>query len=251
MKRLIAIIISLFLASQSLAVPTYVQSLPKNCAGVSSCSQTFASSTTTGNLIVVAIASYYNPTVNSPQSFSVADNKGNTACYSTDDDSLSTFFGEIKIFHCENITGGASHQITVSSVVTSYWTMDILEYSGIATTSAFDKGTTNDAGASPVTTYTSTTVGTTNANDLLLGFHFTYAAPTWTPDSPWTNVDTFSGTYTFFQVVQQNVSSTGNYADTGSVTGDSYHVYSSIVSYKASGGGTPAPKSCTMPLLGV
>lgn len=232
MKKLILLLLIFYFgyAPVAFGAITRVQVKSSDCTGVSSCSVTFTSTTITGNTIIVAISSYYADTANSPQNFTLTDNQGNSACYTKDVNLGGT--GQTQIWHCSNITGGASHQITVSAGTTAYFNLLSLEYSGIATSNSFDVGGSNQVNT-PAVTYTSNNVTTTQADELLIGLHWTFkGTPAFTPDSPWTSATTVSGTYLYSEVADRIVSSTGNYADTGSVTGDTTKTTSMIATFK-------------------
>lgn len=124
--------------------------------GGDSTTATFGSTTTTGNLIVVAIAEFGGTTFNTGTP--VTDNKGNT--YAFCDETIGGGSGAgAAIFRCENATGGASHQITVNVPGTGLaLSFAILEISGAATSGAFDKSA--NASASTNNSATSGSTGT-------------------------------------------------------------------------------------------
>lgn len=111
----------------------------------------FPSDTTTGNLIVVA-ASW-----DSCGNAEITDNKGNTYVAATVKEAGSVICSQI--FYAENITGGASHTITISATSGTVEFIKVVahEVSGLATSGALDEnasGTSSGASQSigPVTT---------------------------------------------------------------------------------------------------
>jgi hypothetical protein len=220
--------------------------------GVTSVSLTFDSSTAGGNFIALYIPSYYRDATNSPQDYSASDNKSNTYTKAFESAGVT---GSLECWYAENISGGASHQVTISSPVGSYFMFAVAEYSGVATSSAFDTSAVSPQDT-PATTYTSgSTASTAQADELLFGAVFSYnGTVSVTPDSPWSAINTRTGTFLHMVVTEQVVSSTGAYANTGSISGDTVKTWSGIATFKASaggGGGATPVRVRRLPLLGV
>jgi hypothetical protein len=128
----------------------------------------FSSDTTSGSMI---IAVYHGE---NSASLTVTDNKGNS--FTTVEDGASS---GISIAAAYNITGGSSHQITFN--VTNNpnpGQIIILEYSGIATSSAFDVGGENQAFTANISV---TTAATSQDVELLFAAYFGAQAPS-SPD---------------------------------------------------------------------
>ena len=113
----------------------------------------FPSDTTSGNLIVVA-ASW-----DSCGNAEITDNKSNVYVAATVKQTLGVICSQI--FYAENITGGASHTITISATSGTVEFIKVVahEVSGVATSGALDEnasGTSSGASQSigPVTTTT-------------------------------------------------------------------------------------------------
>lgn len=224
-------------------------------AGVSSTTVTFTSSVTAGNSVLVVIASYYSDAVNSPQSFSVSDNKSNT--YTRDVNAQGsgggTGIGAIEYFRCDNVTGGSGFQLTINAGIAAYTVIFVIEYSGLDTTGSFDKSSSK-LPQTTGSTYTSNSTATTStADELLLGIYYTYStAPTVTPDSPWSSIfESNQNGFIYAGVSDQTVSATGTYAFTGSVSGNATQDGVAIATYKAAGGGGTTPKPKLLSSLGV
>lgn len=116
---------------------------------------TFPGSTTVGNLIVVFVQSYNG----TPGTGSVTDNKSNTYTrnYSTASGLLT-----ISVYSAPITTGGASHVITLGSGV-DIANLDVVEVSGAAASSYFDKSVSN--AATSTGPYTSGSTGTLSQAD--------------------------------------------------------------------------------------
>lgn len=143
--------------------PTFVQN-EQFSGGSGTVNVTFASSTTSGNFIVVGILIEDNSSTVS----SVSDNKGNTYSASTSISSAWKSTRRIQIYHAYNISGGSSHQITVTiSGGSTRVNALIHEYSKIRTSS--DPLDVTSSGT-PADDPTSGSASTTQNNDLVFGF---------------------------------------------------------------------------------
>ena len=110
----------------------FVQGVTGNTAATPT-TGTFGSTTTSGNLIVVTTADDSGDVTNG---IAVSDNKGNTYTKINHFAGVST----ISNWYAYNITGGASHQISVawSEAATGRVTFVAQEFSGILTTDPFE-----------------------------------------------------------------------------------------------------------------
>jgi hypothetical protein len=104
---------------------------------------TFDTPTVTGRAIVVSVAGW--DTGNAAMSFTCTDNKGNT--YSTVPGAAAESPGHawVQQFYCIDITGGASHQITVASASgnANYIQAEAMEVIGLGTASPLDTSVEN------------------------------------------------------------------------------------------------------------
>lgn len=127
-------------------------------------SAAFGSSTVTGNSIIIAII---NQTGTGAVA-SITDTFSNT--YARDVQSPGPSSGGLSIWRASNITGGASHTVTITPVLgTTILTAIIREYNGILTTSnydqnakAVDSGTTtaaNSGATAPVSVNSELVIG--------------------------------------------------------------------------------------------
>ena len=125
----------------------------------SSRSVTFTSSTTAGSMIVAVYRGENASTL------SVSDNKSGS--YTT---VVNGSTSGIAIAAAYNTSGGASHQVTFTVTSTSNpGDIIILEYSSIATSSAFDVGSQNSSFIANIST---TTAATSQATELIFGAMF-------------------------------------------------------------------------------
>jgi hypothetical protein len=219
--------------------------------GVTSLSLTLDNSTAGGNFIALYIPSYYRDASNSGQDYSASDNKSNTYTKAFESAGVT---GSLECWYAENISGGASHQVTISTPVGGFFMFAVAEYSGVATSSAFDTSAVSPQDT-PATTYTSGSTATTaQADELLFGAVYSYnGTVSVTPDSPWSAINTRTGTFLHMVVTEQVVSSTGAYANTGSISGDTVKTWSGIATFKAAaggGGGATPVRVRRMPMLG-
>ena len=198
---------------------------------VSTNTLTFGSATTTGNIIVVVVASGAPSgtlaTHNTP-----TDNKGNT--YTAGPTLANSVPGSrLSIFYCENATGGAGHQVTATLSAANDMSMHILEISGAATSSSVDGSNTANTTAANLTTGSITT---TNANDILIAA-FTDHYNGWSSsstDSGWvkSSAEETASSVVFTQVV----SATNTYTGTTTVGNNFTDNHpGAIIAFKAAG----------------
>lgn len=155
--------------------------------GSASLSVTFSSSTTSGNLIVVAFAWDSNGTVSS-----VTDNKSNTYSAAGSVANNTNSSTSCMIYYAKNISGGASHQVTVTISASTTIRVAVAEYSGADTAAPLDQSAVGTGNTSSMVTSSVTL----SANNELLacigmisdGF---FAAPT--AGTGYTNRQTWTG----------------------------------------------------------
>lgn len=133
-------------------------------AGSSSTSSAFGSNTTTGNTILVTISTWNDAQANIVSS--VTDSKGNT--YTQDQASVKQTGTHTReyLYRSSNITGGASHTITVNYTGASnnYAAWAAIEVSGQTNSTPLDQAT-NTSSNSAVTDAAIGPTGTTTQND--------------------------------------------------------------------------------------
>lgn len=101
---------------------------------------TFDSSTTSGNAIVCNISGW-DTGANPGPTITCADNKGNTYTANSAGLQATSGAGIVHQFYCVNISGGSSHQVTMGTsgaVTLEYKSLEILELSGVETSSPID-----------------------------------------------------------------------------------------------------------------
>jgi len=194
----------------------------------SSLSATFGSATTTGDAIVVGINWYNDTTISS-----VSDSNGNTYNLVTTVTQTSTH--KAALYYALNITGGASHQVTVTFSGSSDAGISVAEYSGFATSGALDQY----AGASGAsgTALNSGNVTTTQATEMLIGWGSAWNSVTFTPGTNFTErTDNYAAS-----LEDRYVTSTGTYAATFTASGESGGWTAIIATFGAQGAPPAAP----------
>jgi hypothetical protein len=124
-----------------------------------------ARASTTNNFMAVGV------TINNNALFSSIATTSNTLTQRAPASGWQNTGGDsIRIYAAEGITGAASHTVTVNTSSNAFFVVCASEYSGLATSGAFDQiagagvsgaGTSFDSGATPTTT---------RANELLVGY---------------------------------------------------------------------------------
>ena len=212
---------------------TMVQSKAGSAAS-NTCTVTFDSPTTSGNLIIVCVDSYPS----AAPTYTVTDNKSNTsasAVYRTQDTS------RIQISYFANIAGGASHSVTVQSTRSDgRLRVHLQEWSGLATSSPLDKtASATGYSSSPSSGNTATTA---QNDEALIGFAATSAdVRNFTAGSGYTEVNEIDVVETSSDEYRI-VTSTGDYAATFTLSAtDSWRCLIATFLAAASGGATAAP----------
>lgn len=124
-------------------------------------STTFASATTTGNLIVVAVTFRSDTGGLAGSPCTVTDNKGNTFSRITGTDDVSANF-RTDLFYAKNVTGGSGHTITATPPALGYVGIWAGEYNGADPTSPVrtsDSAQSGSPTAIPVAAALTTVVG--------------------------------------------------------------------------------------------
>lgn len=205
---------------------------------VSSINISFGSDTASGNLIVVTITGYDG--VGGSVS-SITDSKSNsyTKAYEGSDGNG----GYTACFYSENITGGASHTVTVNCTGTIYGVASCIEVSGAATSSSVDVNTVDDTTTISASTSYSISSGSLAQADEIVFATFTKQenATITNPSSPWTALyarDDWSNDHCGC-AVYQIVSATDSVTSTWTFASTTVAQASGIISFKqaAAGGG--------------
>jgi hypothetical protein len=145
----------------------------------------------------------------------------------------------ISIRYIENIVGGASHTITLTTAAGQFSTLNATEYSGVATTSSIDK--TAQGTGSSTSLLSAATATTTQADELLIGVGTINSGTnsTWTA----TQSGTIRGQITdasvgsISQLWDRIVSATGTYQSGVNWSGASNAWIMQIATFKAAAGG--------------
>jgi RHS repeat-associated protein len=219
-------------STPSTSTPAYVQS-KKDSTGAANV--TLDSSVTTGNLIVVGV-SKWNQFISST---TVSDNKGNTY-YKAGEVYNAATQDHAAIFYAKNVTGGSS--FTVSTGITDR-TLAVHEYSGVATSSVFNKvASTTGSSASP----SSGSVTTSVDNELAFGTAWSIGdGDSWTAGSGYTKRESETNNATAERIATEDkvVTTAGSVSATYSVptSGDWAAIiatFKPLVTYSGGGGGT-------------
>ncbi|HYW01517.1 MAG TPA: hypothetical protein VE862_08610 [Candidatus Acidoferrum sp.] len=150
---------------------------------------------------------------------------------------------EVEIWKAENVQGASKTIIITLSGTPAYGgSADVLEYSGLATSSSTDQtANTSGAGTSSVT---GTTPTTTNANELRLGGISSYGTATSGPTNGFTLIDGSStGTTGITSVLEKIVSSTGT-ASSGVSSGGNWWA-GTIATFEAASSTTTTSSTST------
>lgn len=207
---------------------TRVQSKSGSVSGGNSLTLTFDNPTASGNSVIVAVGSYFGGVI-----FTISDNKSNS--YTSD---RIHSISPDEVYRSSNILGGSSHQVTITpNSGGQYLVAVIVEYSGMDSANPKDQ---TAEGANSGTAYTTSSVTTTLADELLVGWHRVAADIAWTPASGWTIVREI-GDGNHEAILQDRiVSSTGSYASSG-VMSSAQNTRDLLVTYNQAAAGVAAP----------
>ena len=171
----------------------------KNNSGTALTTGAFSSSTTSTNAIVVVCWLWSSNSTGTFPTNAVTDNKSNTYTRrQISSQGMSGGTAVTAIFESQNITGGASHTITVTPTGTqSALIVGATEYSGVLTANAQDVG--NVASGESASATTGTTATTAQNDEVFIGvgtlqgnINMTENASGSTPASGWTPIVTES-----------------------------------------------------------
>ena len=188
----------------------------------------FDSPNTAGNFLV-ALTDYTIQTTTLP----VTDSQGNTWIPYTKVSWSSGGGRWSQVWYCENCKAGAN-TVTVTPIAVTAIQLVIAEYSGIALSSSPD-GTIVNAIGGVNTTYASGNLTTSNANDLLIGLVINNLGSSYTPAGGFASRQTSGNA---LLLVDQIVSSTGTYNNTGTLSSGAFWV-AQIAAFKAARVATP------------
>lgn len=150
-----------------LSTPSYVQSnLNKTGSQVASLANSFTSSVTSGNLVVVAVSEWNS--FGDASVSSVVDNYGNSYSLAVENPTAQNGNEPVAVYYAYNVTGGTGFQVTVNLANNGAITTAIYEYTGISTTSDPLDRTANSSGTGSNGSSGSTAT-TTVANELVFG----------------------------------------------------------------------------------
>ena len=185
--------------------------------------------TTAGNEIIVAIAATYQG-----NTFTVTDNANNVWHLAA---SASYSSGQMAvIFYAENISASSNPQITVTLPANDYFGVTAVEYSGLATSNSLDVTSTNVE--QTITSYSSGSLTTTAANDLLFGVHQIYCpGATANATAPFSAISTNNGSVTL-QTQSYVASSVGSYNSQGTDNCGNGYNNSVLAAFKAGSSGS-------------
>jgi hypothetical protein len=193
MKRLILVLVLLLapIAEASAAI-AYVNSTENSNygGGTTTTPSADAFSVSAGNLIVAAMRF---PIITTESVTSVTDTAGNT--YQAASGAADTTPGNdrIEIWYAMNTTANASNVITFHmSTGASFWSIVAAQYSGIATSSAFDAAASGEDGLGN-TSVTSGAFSTAQADELIVGAAQSTGSGTWSAGTGLTNARVTDG----------------------------------------------------------
>jgi hypothetical protein len=218
-----------------------VQHIGKDAGTTTTTTLAFNSANTAGNFIAVAIRGG----LSNSQVFTVKDSNSNTYKQANQLSSSGSAVTSA-IYYAENIKGSAN-TITVTMTVSGPLRIDILEYSGVATSNSLD------ATAAATTTSTSPNSGnlTTTANgDLLLGEVSTADSTTFTAGSGYAIRDFVPVEPNTKLITEDQIQSAAGTASASATLSVSSNWGAILAAFKAAGGtgggaGTPASITAT------
>lgn len=218
-----------------------VQHIGKDAGTTTTTTLAFNSANTAGNFIAVTIRGG----LSNSQVFTVKDSNSNTYKQAKQIGSSGSAVTSA-IYYAENVKGGAN-TITVTMTVSGPLRIDILEYSGVATSNSLD-GT-----AAATTTSTSPNTGsltTTASGDLLLAMVSTADSTTFTAGSGYAIRDFVPAEPNTKLVTEDQVQSTAGAASATATLNPSSNWGAILAAFKAAGGtgggvGTPASITAT------
>src|SRR5580658_371775 len=179
----------------------------------------FGSSTTAGDTIVATFA-----LSSGTQTGTVTDSLG-TTCYQGPHIAPSSApVLDLEQWYCPNVAGGADTvTVTIGGAVQRAVTLEIVELSGVLTTSGvLDQSATHDQSTSSVTAITGTTPTTTSASEIAIGaVGFAAVKTLSTGPANGTSLDNQSTIIPSLFTADQIVTSTGTLSNSWTMTGSS------------------------------
>ena len=198
----------------------------------------FTTNNTAGNFIAVAIRGGFS----NAQVFTVTDTNANTYKQAAQVGYAASAVTQA-IYYAENVKGGAN-TITVTMSVAGPLRFDILEYSGVATSSSLD-GTAvgTSTSSSPATGNMNTTIG----GDLLLATVGTTNSATFTAGTGYTIRDLVPAPPNTKHIAEDQIQSAAGTVSAGTTLGASDSWGAVLAAFKpaAGGGGAGTPASIT------
>jgi O-glycosyl hydrolase len=194
----------------------------------------FASNVTSGNFISVVVSS-----TSATEVYTVTDSLGNTY-HQAVQQSQSTGGTTAAIYYAMNISGGADN-VTVAQSVSAHLNFAILEYSGIATTSALDVTASNTGTGTAVSSGSATT--TANGDLLIGGLMASGAGFTFTAGTGYTIEEAVSAAPSTFLVAEDQVQTSAGSASATATVSASNPWAATFAAFKNSIPGGPAISS--------
>jgi hypothetical protein len=211
------------------------KAIPRNAGGTSSVA--LDSSTTAGNLLVVFFMNFYSQT-NYGGTPTAADGTNTYATAISRDNGGGAYSPSLFIFYAMNIAGGAV-TVTINDHIGGDVIGYVVEYSGLATTSVVDQTASNQNASS--TSFASSSVTTTVADELLLGWHGVTGASPATTTAPFALIADLNPSGSIHVWAQEAiVSATGSYQSAGTISPAAV-IDNVIATFKGAGGGGATP----------
>lgn len=242
-----ALVLALVLWAQPAAaaiVRVQEKAIPRNAGGTSSVALT--SPTTAGNTILVLFQNFYSQS-NYAGTPTATDGTNTYQTAISRDNGGGAYSPSLYIFYAMNIAGG-SITVTITDHIGGDVIGYVLEYSGLAIASVVDQTASNQNASS--TSFSSSSVTTTVAAELLIGWHGATGAAPATATGPFALVVDQNPSASIHVWAQEAiVSSTGSYQSAGTI-GPAAVIDNVIATFKGTGGGggSPVPK-CSGGLL--
>lgn len=215
------------------------KAIPRNAGGTSSVA--LNSNTTAGNLLVVLFHNFYSQT-NYGGTPTASDGTNTYATAISRDNGGGAYSPSLYIFYAMNIAGGAV-TVTINDHIGGDVIGYVIEYSGMATTSVVDQTASNQNASS--TNFSSSSVTTTQADELLIGWHGATGAAQASTTAPFALILDQNPSGSIHVWSQEAiVAATSTYQSSGTI-GPAAVIDNVVATFKGSGGGgggTPVPK---------
>jgi len=209
--------------------------------GVNSVSKSFTSNITAGNFIVVQMSSYYGDSTVPPGSVAVSDTLSNTYTVRShvEDSTTDAWASRSAYLWAANSPSGGANTVQVSGMSSAYVALSILEYSGVADSSAYDTANQfryrdSDHGSATTTTFTTNNISTAQNDELLIGHVGTLVTTDiYSGDTGWTEVRTQANSFNNHAVYEQITTASGTYALTGTFSAAQAGYSACVAAFKA------------------